>query len=150
MRKGTRGFLRALAVGLATVLMAGCGTTGGGGSLTTTTTQPGTLVTFGTDAPICDVASFVVTITSASLVPSGGGTPVTIISGTAPATVDFGQLTDFTTIMGTASVAAGTYSQLTMTLTNPQLTVLNTSTSPPSHQAVTAQFANNSSTETLT
>ena len=150
MRKGTRGFLPALAVGLATVLMVGCGTTGGGGSLTTTAAQPGTLVTFGTDAPICDVASFVVTITSASLVPSSGGTPVTVISGTAPAIVDFGRLTDFTTILGTASVAAGTYSQLTMTLTNPQLTVLNTSTAPPSPQAVTAQFANNSTTETLT
>jgi hypothetical protein len=106
--------------------------------------------TFGTDAPICDVESFVVTITSASLVPSGGGTAISLISGSAPATVDFGRLTDFTTILTTASVAAGTYGQLQMTITNPQMTVLNTATIPPSPQSVTSQFANNSTTENLT
>ena len=153
MRKGRNTMLPALAVGLGIVLMTGCGGAGGGSSSTTTTPvvtePPGSLVTFGTDAPICDVQSFVVTMTSASLIPSGSGSPVPVIS-TAPATVDFGRLTDFTTILGTASVAPGTYSQLQMTLTSPQLTVLNTSTSPPTPQPVTASFSNNSTTETLT
>ena len=101
------------------------------------TTPPGSVVAFGTDAPICDVESFVATITSASLVPQGGGTPVSLITPTTPATVDFARLVDFTNILSTASVAPGTYNQLQMTLTNPQLTALNTSTSPPSPQPFT-------------
>jgi len=64
--------------------------------------------------------------------------------------VDFGRLTDFTTILSTASVTAGTYSQIQMTINNPQMTVLNTATIPPSPQSVTSQFANNSATESLT
>jgi hypothetical protein len=77
------------------------------------------------------VESFVATITSASLVPQGGGSSVPLISSTAPATVDFARLADFTNILSTASVTPGTYSQLQLTLTTPQLIVLNTSVSPP-------------------
>jgi len=123
---------------LSALLMVGCGSMGGGGTSTTTPpATPGSLVTFGSDAPICDVESFEVTITSASLVPKGGGTPVSIITSAAPASVDFARLVDFTSILGTASVTPGTYSQLQMTLSNPQLTVLNTATTPPSPQSVT-------------
>ena len=75
-----------------------------------------------------------VTISSAALVPSGGGTPVTITAPDQP--VDFASLVDFTNILSFGSVAAGTYSQLTLTLTNPQLTVLNTSVSPPAPLAL--------------
>jgi hypothetical protein len=82
------------------------------------------------------VESFVATITSASLVPQGGGTAVSLITPAAPATVDFARLTDFTNIMSTASVPAGTYSQFQMTLTSPQLTAINTSTSPPTPQTI--------------
>ena len=109
----------------------------------------GSVVAFGTDAPICDVESFVATITSASLVPQGGGTPVSLITSTAPATVDFARLVDFTNILSTASVAPGTYSQLQMTLTNPQLTALNTSTSPPSPQSVPATLTATTFTVTI-
>ena len=124
--------LSGVAVVLAVALMVGCGSNGGMSSVSTTPAQTGSVVTFGTDAPICDVESFVATITSASLVPQGGGQAVSLITSAAPATVDFARLTDFTNILSTASVTPGTYSQLQMTLTNPQLTVINTSTSPPS------------------
>jgi hypothetical protein len=83
------------------------------------------------------VESFIATITSASLVPQGGGSAVPLITVTAPATVDFARLVDFTNILNTASVAPGTYSQLTMTLTNPQLIALNTSVSPPAPVPIT-------------
>jgi hypothetical protein len=157
MRIGKQTFLSALPVGLGIVLMAGChgpvehpSSTGPLVSVAT-----GTLVTFGTDIPICGTESMVMTITSASLIPSGGagsgaGTAVPIITSTAPATVDFARLTDFTTILATAPVAPGTYNQLQMTLTNPQLTLLNTATSPPSAQSLTAIFPNNSTTDTIT
>jgi hypothetical protein len=149
MSKGKRIFLPALAAGLATVLMVGCGSGMGGGTAATTSGPPGSLITFGTDAPICDVESFSVTITSAALVPQGGGTPVPIISPDQPATVDFARLVDFTTILGTASVAPGTYDQLQLTLTNPQLTVLNVQVVPPAPVAVTTTFSNSSTTDTL-
>ena len=119
---------------LATALMVGCGSNAGTSSTsqTVTATPAGSVVAFGTDAPVCDVESFIVQITNASLVPQGGGTPVTLISSTMPATVDFARLVDFTNILNSASVAPGTYNQLQMTLASPQLVVLNTSTTPPS------------------
>jgi hypothetical protein len=123
-------FLLALAIGLAMVAMVGCGN-----NQTPSTTQPvtnvttGTLVTFGTDQPSCDVESFMVTIQSASLVPQGGGAAVTITPPSQP--VDFASLVDFTNILTFGSVNTGMYSQLTLTLTSPELTYLNTSDSPP-------------------
>lgn len=127
-----------LLVMLAAALMVGCGSNSGPLTGTPTPVAGGSVVAFGTDAPVCDVESFVATITSASLVPQGGGTPVPLITPTAPATVDFVRLTGFTTILGTATVSPGTYTQLQMTLANPQLTVVNTSAIPPAPQAVTA------------
>jgi hypothetical protein len=96
------------------------------------------VVAFGTDQPICDVESLVVTITAASLVPQGGGTPVALVTSTTPATVDFARLADFTNIVSTANITAGTYDQLQMTLANPQLVAINTATSPPSPEMVPA------------
>jgi len=132
MSKRNMLFLPAFAVVLAAALMVGCGSNGGSSSVPDSTTQSGQVVTFGTDAPICDVESFTTTITSANLVPQGGGQSVPLITATAPTTVDFSRLAEFTNILSTASVAPGTYSQLQMTLTSPQLIALNTSTSPPS------------------
>jgi len=126
-------FLSGVAVILAAILTVGCGSNGGtvADSNSPVATPSGSVVTFGTDAPLCDVESFVATITSAGLVPQGGGTPVSLVASTAPATVDFARLTDFTNILSTASVAPNTYSQLQMTLTNPQLIAINTTISPP-------------------
>lgn len=129
MSRGTRIFLPALVAGLATVLMVGCGSGMGGGTSPTTSGPTGSLVIFGTDQPSCDVQSFMVTISSAEIVPSGGGAPVTITPPSQP--VDFASLVDFTNILSFGSVTAGTYESLTLTLTNPQLTVLNTSAIPP-------------------
>ncbi len=117
-------------------LMIGCGSNGASNSSTASNLSSGSLVTFGTDAPVCDVESFIATITSASLIPQGGGTPVTLISSTSPATVDFARLEDFTNVISTASVATGTYSQMQMTITNPEMYAINTATSPPSAVSV--------------
>jgi hypothetical protein len=148
MSKVKRLFLSALVAGLATVLMVGCGSGMGGGTMHTTSGPTGSLVAFGTDQPSCDVESFMVTISSAALVPQGGGAAVPITPPSQP--VDFASLVDFTNILSLGSVAAGTYSQLTLTLTNPQLTILNTSTIPPSAQPVTTTFSNGTSTDMVT
>lgn len=139
MSKCKSWYLSGSAIVLAAGLMAGCGSNGGmTGTQTSSNPQMGQVVTFGTDAPVCDVESFVATITSASLVPQGGGTPVPLVSSTDPATIDFARLTDFTNILSAANVTAATYSQLTLTLTSPQLVALNTATTPPSPQMIPA------------
>jgi hypothetical protein len=119
-------------------LIVGCGSNGGSSSSTPAANlSSGTLVSFGTDAPVCDVESFIVTITSASLVPQGGGTPVPLISSTSPATVDFARLEDFTNVLSTASVTSGTYSQMQMTISSPQMWAINTSISPQAPVQIT-------------
>lgn len=94
------------------------------------------VVVFGKDAPVCDVVSFTVTITNATLTPQGGGTPVPVISSGSPVMVDFARLMDFSSILNLASVNVGTYSQLTLTLSNPQIMVLDVTQSPPAPVSV--------------
>jgi len=117
----------------AAALMVGCGSnTGSNPAPDTPAPTSGSVVAFGSDAPICDVESFSVQITSASLVPQDGGSPVPLITSAAPATVDFARLVDFTNILSSAGVTPGTYNQLQLNLASPQLVVLDTTTSPPS------------------
>lgn len=148
MSKGKRIVLPALVAGLATVLMVGCGSGTRGVTSATTSGPTGMLVTFGADQPTCDVESFMVTISSANLIPQGGGTAVPIVPPSQP--VDFASLVDFKNILSLGSVTVGTYNQLQLTLTSPALTVLNTSATPPSAQPVTTTFSNGSTTDTLT
>lgn len=90
----------------------------------TTPASSGQLALMGTDAPVCGVASFDVTLTSATLTPQGGGAPVSVIDSSNPVTVDFASLMGFNTILSMSSVPAGTYSQITFTfMPNPALTV---------------------------
>ena len=133
------------------VLIVGCGSNGGSSGVTnpSLSSPTGSVVAFGTDAPICDVESFVVNINSAGLVPQGGGTPVPFITSATPATVDFARLVEFTSILNTATVAPGTYSQLQMTLANPQLIVLNTAANPPAPQTVSASLTTSTLTVTI-
>ncbi len=117
---------------VAVVIMVGCGSNSGSNSNPFSPPASGSVVAFGTDAPLCDVESFMATITTASLVPQAGGTPVDLITSTNPATVDFARLVGFTNILSTASIAPGTYTQLQISLSSPQLVAINTATSPPS------------------
>jgi hypothetical protein len=105
----------------------------------TTSTLPGSgqLALVGTDAPICGVASFDVTITSAALTPQGGGAPVSVIDSSNPVTVDFASLMGFNTLLNLSSVPAGTYSQITFTfMPNASLTVFNGN--PPAPATINA------------
>ena len=106
----------------------------------------GNVTMLGGDAPVCDVLSFTVTISGATLTPSGGGAAVPVITTSNPVTEDFAALMDFSTALNLSSVGAGTYSQITLTLSNPQLVVLNTSTTPASQQSVSTSLASNTVT----
>jgi len=91
---------------------------GGSSNMSQTPSTPsgsGQLALVGTDAPICGVDSFDVTITSATLTPQGGGTPVSVVDSSNPVTVDFASLMGFNTLLNLSSIPAGTYSQVTFT-----------------------------------
>ncbi len=134
MRKG---FAALILVGLVFVLTR-CG---GGSSMPFSNGGSGSVAVFGSDAPLCSVLSFTVTITSATLTPSDGGTPVSVISSTSPATVDFASLMEFMTVLNFASVPKGSYTQLNLTLSNPQLVVMDPTTNTPTPVPVTLTSA---------
>jgi hypothetical protein len=127
-------------------LMA-CGTNMG----STPQLQPenGSVAVFGADTPACDIESFVVTITSANLIPQGGGTPVPLIDSASPATVDFARLVGSTNIVNVASVPPGFYSQLQITVANPQMIGVNTATQPPSPQLISTNLTTPTVTATF-
>ena len=122
-------FALALVLGLGGLMALSCGSS-----------QPsmgptGTMAIFGGDTPVCDVVSFDATITSATLTPEeGNGPPVTVIS--SPTKVDFAALMDFFTVLNLANVSAGTYSQITLNLSNMQITVLDVTQKPPAAKPI--------------
>jgi hypothetical protein len=91
----------------------------------------GSVVLFGGDAPLCNILSFAVTITGITLTPQGGGSPVSVLSSGNSLTLDFASLMDFVTLLNVSNVPPGTYTQVSVTLANPQLTFLDTSKTPP-------------------
>ncbi len=109
--------LRLALIPLATaaLVIAGCTS-----STTTTGTQSnaetGSTFVVGTDAPApyASVVSFQVQIESVQLVPQGGGTPVSMISGTP--TVDFARYNGLQTLLDMNDVPTGTYGSVIITL----------------------------------
>ncbi len=103
--------------------------------------QTGTVALMGGDAPVCDVEGFQVTITSATLTLQGGGSAVPIIFSSSPVTVDFARLMGFDTALTFTSVEVGTYSQLNLTLSNPVITYLDVTQTPPKPVTTNGTFA---------
>ncbi len=138
----------ALLLGLAALSLTSCG----GPTSTVSSPAPqgsGTLAILGTDAPLCNVYSFTVTISGITLTPQGGGAPVSILGSGQTMTVDFLRLMDFNTVLHLASVPVGTYSQMTLTLSSAQLTVIDVTQSPPVPIPITTSLENASVTINL-
>jgi hypothetical protein len=76
-------------------------------------------------------------MTGLTLTPQSGGSPVSVLAGGNPLTVDFASLMDFATMFSLSNVPPGTYKALGITLSNPQLTYLDTSTTPSSFKTIT-------------
>jgi hypothetical protein len=116
------------------LIQSGCG---GGGATLHVGTTPGTIAVFGGDAPQCSsVISFVVTISGLTLTPQSGSSPVSVLPAGQAVTVDFASLMDFATMLSVSNVSPGTYDALGITLSNPQLTYLDTSTTPASFKTI--------------
>ena len=122
---------------LPVLTLTGCGSSIQSNQGLTVNVQSGSVAVFGSDAPLCDVYSFQLTLSGATLTPAAGGTPVSVITSANPVTVDFARLVDFANLLHLSSVPVGTYSQLNLTLSNPQLTVLDVTQTPPAPVAVT-------------
>jgi hypothetical protein len=82
------------------------------------------------------VISFSVTIAGLTLTPQSGSSPVSVLPGGKTVTVDFASLMDFATMFSLSNVPPGTYDELGITLSSPQLTYLDTSTTPPSFKTI--------------
>jgi hypothetical protein len=118
------------------LIQSGCGGGPGGASLHIVAT-PGTIAVFGGDAPQCSsVISFVVTISGLTLTPQSASSPVSVLSGGQAITADFASLMDFATMLSVSNVPPDTYNALGITLSNPQLTYLDTSTTPSSFKTI--------------
>ena len=131
----------AVVTALAVAIMLGCS---GGGSVSPppVNNSSGSLVVLGTDAPLCNVFSFTVTISGLTLTPQGGGTPVSALSQGQPITVDFVRLMGFNAMLNLASVPAGTYSQMTLTLSSAQVTVMDVTQTPPVPVSINTSLQN--------
>jgi hypothetical protein len=82
------------------------------------------------------VISFSVTITGLTLTPQSASSPVSVLPGGQPVTVDFASLMDFATMLSVSNVPPDTYNTLGITLSNPQLTYLDTSATPSSFKTI--------------
>ncbi len=128
--------------------LAGCGGNSSSMSPSSSSSQSqpqgsmGSVVLFGGDAALCDVMSFQATITGATLTPQGATSGVSILPAGTSMALDFARLMDFTTVLTFSSVPAGTYTQLTLTLSDPRIIVLNSGgTSPTTVSPISATLS---------
>lgn len=93
---------------------------GGGGNSTLSVTM--------TDSPPAGVTilSFKLTITGLTLTPSSG-TPVAVISGSSPVTIELTQLQADATPLGTFKIPAATYNSMNVTVANTDISFANQS-----------------------
>jgi len=129
-------------------LVVGC--SGGSASTPVSQQQTGTMFVTGTDAPLPSVVSFQVDITGMT-VSDGMNPPVSVLNGTQ--TVDFARLNGLRTLLDINTIPAGTYTQVNVTLANPQigyLNVANPQTNPPTHPTISTLSSTTSPAVTLT
>ncbi len=132
----------ALLMALAALSLTSCGGPGSTVSQPPPPAGSGSVVVLGTDAPLCNVYSFTVTISGITLTPQGGGSAISILGSGQTMTVDFLRLMDFNSVLHLASVPVGTYGQMTLTLSSAQLTVIDVTHTPPIPIQITTSLEN--------
>jgi hypothetical protein len=127
------------------ILGASCGA--GSNSSTSTSSQPASVFVTGEDAPLASVVGFDVTINSITLTGSKGS-PLVLSTAT---TVDFARLLGLRSPLAFNSVPADTYTSATFSLSNPAISWVDMSTTPPSIGApISAYFSPTTGTATQT
>ncbi len=129
-------------------LVVGCG----GGEMATPPVaqkQSGSVFVTGTDAPLPGVVSFQVDITGLT-VSDGVNPPISVLNGTQ--TVDFARLNGLRTLLDINTIPAGTYTEVAVTLANPQIGYLNVpdpQTNPPARPTISTLNSTTSPAVTL-
>jgi Domain of unknown function (DUF5666)/Domain of unknown function (DUF4382) len=121
-------FLATIAVIFASALI-GCG----GSNNNVNQAQSASVFVTGGDAPLPSVLAFNVTLTSMKL----DGTTELLA---APTTVDFARLLGLRTLLGFNTVPAGTYSSLTISMSDPSISFLDLTTIPASASNLAGTF----------
>jgi hypothetical protein len=121
----------------ATLLAAGCGSSYTSSTTTNSQTVTGSSFVVGTDAPMASVISFNVQV-SISATDQNGNT-VQLTSG-SPA-VDFARFNGLQTLIDMNDVPVGTYSNVSITLSNGTIGYLDTSTTEPTIKTMTANIS---------
>lgn len=143
MKRAIPLFLLAIVGGLGITILAACGGGMGASSGSTGVGISGQLVPASlsiSDTPPQGVTilRFQIDVTAAALQPSSAGQqPVSMLP--APATVELIHLQSESALLANFSVPAGTYSGLTATFANPQMTILNQSNTKYTVGGVTCQ-----------
>ncbi|MGA8272028.1 MAG: DUF4382 domain-containing protein [Candidatus Sulfotelmatobacter sp.] len=127
------------------MLGASCGSSGSSTSPTASQQSSAVFVT-GEDAPLSSVVGFNVTINSITL--NGSGSSATVLS--TPITVDFARLLGLRSPLGFNSVAPGTYTSATFSLSNPVISYVDMSTNPPTETTLNGTFSPTTNTSTQT
>jgi hypothetical protein len=128
-------------------LLAGCSSTNSTPA-TITSAETGPSFVVGTDAPLASVVSFSVPIESATASDDSGNS-VSLVSGTP--TVDFARFNGLQTLLDMNDVAAGSYTNVSITLGAATIGYLNVqSGSAPTIETMTATYPNGATTYTYT
>jgi hypothetical protein len=127
------------------MLGVGCGSSSP--SSTSPTPQNAPVFVTGEDAPLASVVGFDVTINSITLNGSGSTSAQVL---TTPTTVDFARLLGLRSPLSFNTVAAGTYTSATFSLSAPVISYVDMSTNPPTLTTVNATFSPTTGTSTQT
>jgi hypothetical protein len=132
-----------LAIAAMPLLSIGCGggsTSSSGSTTQTPAVQTGNVSMMVSDASTEDWATIGVKILAISLVPQGGGSPVSVYTAPNPAPVmNLVELDQLSEILGNLTVAAGTYTSANLTISgNPGDVLLTVSADPEAGFAGTA------------
>jgi hypothetical protein len=131
---------------LLALAMLGAGCSGTSTSSSNSSSQPAAVFVTGEDAPLASVVGFNVTINSITL--NGNNSSPQVLS--TATTVDFARLLGLRSPLGFNSVPADTYNSATFSLSNPVISYVDMTTTPPSLSTINGQFSPTTSSATQT
>ena len=134
---------RTLGAGLTAILAAALTVSCGDSSNPPPAVGDGTLFTFISDMPICDVLAFHVLASGSSkptlaLEIAGTTNMVSVIPFTAAIKLNFLELRDFSTVLNLTSISAGSYDQAALTYSSPTLVLYDPTQNPPTRAITTS------------
>lgn len=109
-----------VALGFCVVFLVGCGSSS---SSTKPTSGLAPLVVTVGDVPLCNLVSFRSIVNGLTLTPEGGGGAIEVISPNQTVPLDFAALRDTSTVLDITTIQPGTYTQGTITLITPTMSV---------------------------